>query len=133
MTNAPEITSLAIITIVTMLMWVPYILESFLRRGFAILGNPSPDDPQPPSWAHRAKCAHQNAVENLVVFAAAVLAANHMGVTGGVVETAATVYVLARLVHYVVYVLGIPVVRTLAFVAGFAATLIIALAALGVI
>ena len=40
-------------------------------------------------------------------------------------------YLGARLVHYVVYAAGIPVIRTLAFGVGFAATLTIAGAVLG--
>jgi hypothetical protein len=42
----------------------------------------------------------------------------------------AQIYVVARLAHYVIYVAGIPVVRTLAFLAGACATLAIAMALL---
>jgi len=44
---------------------------------------------------------------------------------------ASQVYLGARLVHYVVYAAGVPVVRTLAFMVGVAATLAIAAAVLG--
>ena len=44
---------------------------------------------------------------------------------------AAKTYLVARLVHYVVYTAGIPVVRTLAFAAGFVAMLMFAVALLG--
>jgi uncharacterized MAPEG superfamily protein len=36
---------------------------------------------------------------------------------------AAKIYLIARVVHYVVYTAGIPVIRTLAFLTGFGATL----------
>ena len=42
----------------------------------------------------------------------------------------AEIYVVARLVHYVIYVAGIPILRTLAFLAGASATLAIAIALL---
>ena len=75
--------------------------------------------------------AHKNAVENLVVFAPAVLVAHLVGVSSGVTTTAAILYFFARLAHYVVYTAGIPVARTLAFAVGAFSTLAIALAVLG--
>jgi uncharacterized MAPEG superfamily protein len=39
----------------------------------------------------------------------------------------AKIYVVARLAHYIIYVAGIPIVRTLAFLAGACATLAIAI------
>jgi uncharacterized MAPEG superfamily protein len=42
----------------------------------------------------------------------------------------ARIYLVARLAHYVIYVAGIPVVRTIAFLAGACATLAIAIALL---
>ena len=42
----------------------------------------------------------------------------------------AQIYVVARLAHYVIYAAGIPVLRTLAFLAGACATLVIAVSQL---
>jgi uncharacterized MAPEG superfamily protein len=70
--------------------------------------------------------AHNNAVENLVVFAALVLAAHALGVSTGAIATAAMVYFWARVVHVVAYTLAIPWVRTLAFAVGFFAQATIA-------
>ena len=70
--------------------------------------------------------AHSNAVENLVVFATLVLAANITGVTSDVLGTAAIVYFWARLVHAAAYTFAVPWVRTLAFTAGFFAQVAIA-------
>ncbi|MET1414950.1 MAPEG family protein [Roseibium sp. HPY-6] len=132
MQTTPELAWLIAISIFTAALWMPYVLESFVRRGiFATMGNPSQDDPPMPAWAERAKRAHLNAIENLVVFAAVVLAAVQMGVTGGNMLVAVQVYVLARLAHYLVYVAGIPVARTLTYLIGFFATLFIAVGALG--
>ncbi|HEX7130505.1 MAG TPA: MAPEG family protein, partial [Rhodanobacteraceae bacterium] len=96
-------------------------------RGIAdTVGYPSDPKPLAP-WAERLKAAHGNAVENLVVFAALLLTAHALGVSTGVTAMAAMVYFWARLVHAIVYLLGIPWLRTLAFVAGFAAQLAIAI------
>ncbi len=127
----PELYWLAIIALSTLMMWAPYILESFFRRGIMpTMGNPGPDDPVPPAWADRAKRAHLNAIDNLVVFAPLVLCLAVMGVSTNSTLLAAKLYVFARLGHYFVYVAGIPVLRTVLFLAGIAATFIIGLAVL---
>src|SRR6516225_2818768 len=94
---APELTWLAIIATATALMWVPYILESFVSRGIlATMGNPSPGDPPAADWAGRAKRAHMNALENLAVFAALVLVAALAGISTPPTMLAAKVYAVAR-------------------------------------
>ncbi|MFL6695312.1 MAG: MAPEG family protein [Ramlibacter sp.] len=50
-------------------------------------------------WAQRLMAAHDNAVENLVVFAALVLAANAMGISNAAIATASLVYFWARVVR----------------------------------
>jgi uncharacterized MAPEG superfamily protein len=128
----PELTWLAIVATATALMWVPYVLESFVARGvLATMGNPSPDDPPAPGWARRAKRAHMNALENLAAFAALVLVAALAGISTPATVLAAKVYAAARLGHYIVYAAGIPVVRTLLFLIGLGAMLVIAAAILG--
>ncbi len=120
----PELHALLFITTATLLMWVPYVLMRILKRGLlGAMANPSPNDPAVPAWAERAKNAHLNGVENLAVFAPVVLIAAAIGVSTHATAVAAWTYVAARLVHYVVYTAGIPIVRTLAFAVGFVATL----------
>jgi uncharacterized MAPEG superfamily protein len=72
--------------------------------------------------------AHINAVENLVVFAPLVLTARALGIATGVTAFACALYFWARLAHVVVYTLGIPMVRTLSFAAGFVAEVLLVLA-----
>lgn len=78
-------------------------------------------------------CAHANAVENLVVFAALAATAVLAGRADAFTATAAGVYFFARLAHYIVYSLGVPVARTLAFATGWSACVALALAIFGVI
>lgn len=117
---SPELKYLALVAVLTGLLWVPYILNEIMVRGLAdAVGYP--DNPKPLApWARRLKSAHYNAVENLVVFAALVLVAVAAGIHNPAVGTAAAVYFWARLVHAVVYTLAIPWLRTLSFVVGFA-------------
>jgi uncharacterized MAPEG superfamily protein len=64
------------------------------------------------------------------VFAPLVVILALIGVSTPATILASKIYLGARLVHYVVYSAGIPVVRTLAFVVGVGATLMIAAAVL---
>lgn len=133
MQDTPELIWLAALAGITSAMWAPYVAESFVRRGIlTTMGNPTPEDASMPAWADRARRAHRNAIENLAVFAPLVIAAVLLGGPGASVLLAVKIYVFARLAHYLVYVAGIPVVRTLAFLAGFLATVAIALSILAV-
>ena len=115
----------------TALFWVIYILNAIVVRGImGALANPSPELPALSAWAQRAKAAHTNAIENLTIFGLLVLIAHAIGLTGGMVTTAAMLYFFARLVHFVVYSAGIPVLRTLAFVAGWVAQVMVIMAIL---
>jgi uncharacterized MAPEG superfamily protein len=121
-----ELVYLVYVSVLTMLLWVPYILDRIAKWGLiGAVGYPTNPPPQS-SWAVRMMKAHANAVENLVVFAALVLAAHALGVTSGAIATAAIVYFWARLVHVLAYTFAIPWVRTLAFAVGFFAQAVIA-------
>jgi len=118
--------------ILTGILWIPYILDRVMVRGLmGAMANPSPDDKPQSPWAQRLQKAHYNAVENLVVFSSLVLLLNAIHVSSAATVFACALYFWARLVHAVVYTLGIPVARTLAFAAGFVAQTMLALAALG--
>jgi len=113
----------------TGLFWVPYILDRTMVRGLVgAMANPSPSDKPQAAWAQRMMAAHTNAVENLVIFAPLVLAAQFMSITTAATAFACALYFWSRLAHVVVYTLGIPVLRTLSFVGGFVAQAILVLA-----
>ena len=121
-----ELLYLVLVTALTGLLWVPYIIDRVLVRGLTdAVGYPEDPKPQSP-WARRLMKAHANAVENLVVFAPLVLLANALGVSGAAIGASAMVYFWARVVHAVAYTLAIPWVRTLAFTVGFLAQVCIA-------
>ena len=76
-------------------------------------------------WAGRAARAHRNLLESLVLFAALVLVANATGRTNELTALGAHLFFWARLAHAVVYVLGLPWVRTLVWLVSFAGLLLI--------
>lgn len=128
MKYTPELYSLTVVSTATALMWVPYVLARMMTHGvMRAIGNPGPDYPTDAPWADRARRAHINAVENLAVFAPLVLISAIIGLSTKATVLSAQIYVVARLAHYVIYAAGIPVVRTLAFLAGAFATLVIAM------
>lgn len=128
-----ELFWLTLTTIMTGLMWVPYILDRISVRGLKdAMDNPRPDAAPQSAWAMRLYFAHTNAVENLVIFGILVLVLNAVDAGNRTTEIACAVYFWARLAHALVYTMGVPVVRTLAFAVGFFAQAVIALAIFGV-
>jgi uncharacterized MAPEG superfamily protein len=63
-------------------------------------------------WAGRAGRAHHNMLENLVLFAALVLVAVATGRTNGTTLLGAQIFFWARLAYALVYLAGIPWLRT---------------------
>jgi uncharacterized MAPEG superfamily protein len=120
---------LAASAILTALFWVPYILERMVSLG--LIGALKPVEPadelEQRLWARRAKRAHYNAVENLVVFATLVLVANGLGKADvPAVLTSAQAYFWARVVHFPALTFGWPGIRTVAFLVAFAAQVVVA-------
>ena len=125
----PELFWLSLKVILTGLLWVPYILNRVLVRGLGgAMANPKPGDKPHAAWATRLMFAHDNAVENLVIFAPLVLILNAIDYSSTWTVLACVVYFWSRVAHLIVYALGIPVFRTLAFSVGFAAQAVLALA-----
>ena len=116
-----ELMYLVWVTALTGLIWIPYVVDR-VRLGGLISATGYPQQPGPVSgWAKRMKAAHENAIENLVLFAILVLSANAMGISNPATELACAIYFWARLIHLVSYTFAIPWARTLAFVVGFVA------------
>ena len=125
----PELFWLTLTVILTGLLWVPYVLNRFVVRGlFGTLDNPSRDAKPHAPWANRLMFAHDNAVENLIVFAPLVLILSEIDYSTKWTVYACAAYFWARLAHVIIYTMGIPVLRTLAFTVGFLAQAVLALA-----
>ena len=124
----PELFWLAMTATMTGLFWIPYGLNRTVRRGIpGIFLTPRMEEaPVEAEWAQRARRAHYNAVENLVVFTALIVTAHLAGVTNPTTAFAAALYFWARLGHFVVLTLGIPYARTAIWTVSWVAELIIA-------
>ncbi|SFL00906.1 MAPEG family protein [Shimia haliotis] len=115
------------------LAWAPYIVDRVLVRGLlGALANPSPDAIPQSHWAQRAKRAHKVAVEAFLPFAVLALMAMMRAPDDIYAGTLAKTFFFALVAHYLIYLFGIIVLRTLAFVVAVSAMGLMALHVLGV-
>src|SRR5581483_6975796 len=125
----PELFWLTCTVILTGILWIPYIINRCQVRGLSgAMGKPTRDAKPHAPWATRLMFAHDNAVENLVIFARLVLILNEIYYSTKWTVYATAVYFWARAAHLIVYTLGLPVFHTVAFTVGFFAQAVLALA-----
>lgn len=100
-------------------LWIPQVAGMILDKG---LPNAEyykgPVTKDLPGWVLRAERMHLNLVEALPAFAALVLVAHVTGTANGTTAAAAAIFFWARVVHAIVHLLGVPYLRTIAFVVG---------------
>jgi uncharacterized MAPEG superfamily protein len=75
-------------------------------------------------WGGRAVRAHANLADNLAMYAAVIGIAHVTGATDGTTLVAGSVLLAARLLHAMVYIAGIPYLRTAVFAVGQLAMLV---------
>src|ERR1700751_2714583 len=94
--------------ILTGVLWIPYIINRSQVRGLmGSMANPSRGDKPHAPWATRLMFAHDNAVENLVIFAPLVLILAQVDYSTKWTVLARSVYFWARVAHLIVYTLGL--------------------------
>lgn len=125
-----ELYYLAATSLLTAIIWMPYAVNFIMTGGLQNAVGPHEEVEGMAGWAIRMKKAHTNAIENLVVFAPLVLVVHVSGASSEMTALACMVFFWARLIHLITYTLGIPWVRTLAFAAGFACQVTLALSVL---
>ena len=86
-----------------------------LQWGLARLAGNREGLPELTGWAGRANRAHLNMIENLVLFAILVLVAAVAGKANAMTATGAALFFWGRLAHAVIYVAGLPWLRTVAW------------------
>jgi|GEM_PF-96556 len=102
----------------TLLAWLLILADAtpnMLRKGlmWAMSNRGGEDDPTPPTGLHgRIHRANLNMQENLPIFAVLVLVVNVAGKAGDLSAMGAWVFFGARLGHALVYMAGVPVLRT---------------------
>ncbi len=131
---SPELTAAALTTVFTGVMWIPIILNRIREmKLWPALRNPQPDVRPDAEWAYRLMNAHRNAIENLIVFVPLAVIVHITGAGDTLTATAGTLFVVMRIAHAFIYTLGIPLLRTIAFFAGFLVQMLFALRIFGLV
>ena len=86
--------------------------------GLPVLAGNREGLPEIVGWPGRARRAHLNMIENLVLFAALVLIAAAAGKANATTAMGAMIFFWARLAYALIYLIGIPWLRTLAWLIG---------------
>ncbi|VAV91103.1 FIG00442920: hypothetical protein [hydrothermal vent metagenome] len=132
--QTPELFWLAAVTALTGVLWMPHIMQLIVQMGlFKAMQEPTGVHPHASEWPHRATRAQYNAVENLAIFAPLALLIALQGLGDSLTAMAAMVFFWARLVHFIVYVLKLPYIRTIAFLIGFGCQAVLALRLFGLL
>jgi uncharacterized MAPEG superfamily protein len=117
-----EIFWLLLTILLTSVLWVPYIIDRiFENKLIPALRNPNRDSRPKAQWANRLMYAHENAVENMVLFAPLVILIQYLQLSTAATVNAAMVYFFARLLHVIFYTFGVPYLRTIAYFCGWLA------------
>jgi uncharacterized MAPEG superfamily protein len=120
-----EYQSLAISCVFFLLAFLPASYAKLVTYGFGYLASSRTRKPVSdlPDWGKRAENAHNNLKDNLPGFIAAVLLLGLMGKLSETTQILAAVYVLARIAHFVIYLIGLKTPRTLAYTVGLVSNL----------
>jgi len=131
-TTNPELYWMVLTALMTSLLWAPHILQRIIEmKPYAAFRDPLHDVATQAPWAQRAIRAHTNAFENLIIFGLLVIVIHVLKMGTALTAEAAAVYFFARAAHYVIYVMGIPWLRTPVYFVGLGCQLILAFTALG--
>ena len=113
---------LALTAILTASLWIPFVAAQVMINGPLQPKNYIDPTARPlPDWGKRADRAYLYAVENFAPFAALVIAIHLAGKANATTAFWAMSYFWLRLAHAVVYLLGIPYLRTVIFTLGYVA------------
>jgi uncharacterized MAPEG superfamily protein len=91
------------------------VVGALLQVGLPKLAGNREDMPEIEGWGGRAERAHHNMLESLALFAILVLTAKVVGVSNATTILGAQIFFWARVAHAVIYIIGIPWIRTAAW------------------
>ena len=98
--------------LLTLVQAVVAVQGALMQVGLAKLAGNRDGLPEITGWGGRAARAHRNMLENLVLFAILVLVAVIAGKTNSATLMGAQIFLGARIVYALVYIAGIPWLRT---------------------
>ena len=108
----PELMLLVWAAVLTLVQAVVAAQGAFNQVGLSMLAGNREGMPEIKGWGGRAARAHRNMLENLVLFAVVVLVAVLADKTNATTLLGAQIFLWARVAYAVVYVAGIPWLRT---------------------
>jgi len=108
----PELSLLVWATLLTLVQAVVAVQGALMQVGLPALAGNRDGLPEIKGWGGRAARAHRNMLENLVLFAALVLVAAVAGKTNATTLLGAQIFLYARLAYALVYIAGVPWLRT---------------------
>jgi uncharacterized MAPEG superfamily protein len=111
----PELMYLVWSAALTLVLAVIAVSGATLEVGLPRLAGNREDMEEMRDWAGRAARAHRNMLENLVLFAILVLVARAVNVSNGMTLLGAQLFFWGRVAHAILYVAGIPWLRTAAW------------------
>ena len=98
--------------LLTLVQALAAVQGALMQVGLPMLAGNREGLPEIKGWGGRAARAHRNMLENLVLFAALVLVAVAAGRTNATTLLGAQIFFYARIVYAVVYIAGVPWLRT---------------------
>ena len=113
----PELNLLVWAVVLTVVQMLVAVTGAFNQVGLMKLVGNREGMPEITGWAGRAERAHLNMLQNLVLFAALVLAAVAVGKTNDMTLLGAQIFLWSRVAYAIIYVAGLAWLRTLSWVA----------------
>jgi len=108
----PELNLLVWATLLTLVQAVVAVQGALMQVGLPTLAGNREGLPEIKGWGGRAARAHRNMLENLVLFAILVIAAELAGKSNGTTLLGAQIFFWARVAYALVYIGGLPWIRT---------------------
>jgi uncharacterized MAPEG superfamily protein len=121
----PELVYLVWSAALTLVLAVIAVGGATLEVGLPKLAGNRENMPEMPGWAGRAARAHRNMLESLVLFAILVFAARIANVSNAMTLLGAQLFFWGRVAHALIYIAGIPWLRTAAWLVSVVGLLLI--------
>jgi uncharacterized MAPEG superfamily protein len=126
-----ELTMLVYATALLLVLIFVQATAAILAQGVPAMAGNRDDLPPPKTFQLRTKRLVDNHREGLTLFAPLILAAAAAHVSNGATVLGAQLFFYARLAHAILYLLGVPWVRALAWGVGIVGTIMVLTALLG--
>jgi len=113
---SPDLRLLLWTLVLTFVEVLVAVLAALAQVGLGMLAGNRDTLPKLAGFAGRAERAHRNMLENLPLFIALVLIAQIAAKANAATLTGCELFFWARLAHWLIYIIGIPWLRTIAWV-----------------